>query len=485
MTSMKLTFPLLAATVAAILVPTAAQAATLSYEGDTLVYRADPGARDSPMLSSSPDGTKLGVMEDGLSLPSGCEQPDENFGQVYCVMPARVRLELGDGDDWNSFSSDYPRTLPVAVYGGDGKDQLQTYNADVVTLDGGPGADILKGWDSNDTLLGGPGDDEINGSGGSDHIEGGDGNDSISPDTYHDPAPDYVDGGGGFDKVDDWSIPDKDYNPPIAVSMDGVANDGRPGEADNVVNVEKIESHVSGTLAGGAGDDELTVWANIDEGNSTLIGNGGNDKLTAGDYQDTLDGGPGNDIINGGFGNDVLTGGPGQDTILADATSASCGWYSYTCKIPFGNDVVNARDGEADTIDCGVGEDRAVVDAIDVVTNCETVDKAGATSGPGAPAGDPKNAGGPAAVAFTAKAVGKKKLSVTIPCAGACKVSATLTAKGKKLATARKTMLKAGNAKLTLKFKKPKKNVTASLKVTLEAADGKKTTSSKAVKLKR
>jgi hypothetical protein len=68
--------------VAAIVVPTAAQAATLSYEGDTLVYRAAPGARDSPMLSSSPDGTKLGVMEDGLSLPSGCEQPDENIGQV-------------------------------------------------------------------------------------------------------------------------------------------------------------------------------------------------------------------------------------------------------------------------------------------------------------------------------------------------------------------------------------------------------------------
>jgi len=44
-----------------------------------------------------------------------------------------------------------------------------------------------------------------------------------------------------------------------------------------------------------------------------------------------------------------------------------------------------------------------------------------------------------------------------IPCAGACKVSATLTAKHKKLATARKTLLKAGNAKLTLKFAKPRK----------------------------
>ena len=276
-------------------------------------------------------------------------------------MPARVELHLGDGDDWNSFSSDYPAALPAVVYGDEGKDQLQTYGANNVTLDGGPGNDLLKGWDSNDTLLGGPGDDEIQASGGADHIEGGDGNDSLSPDTYYGPGNDYVDGGAGIDTVDDWSIPDANSHPPISVTMDGVANDGRvsAGEADNVVNVEKIESHVSGTLSRGAGDDELTVYANIDEGNSTLLGNGGNDKLTAGDYQDKLDGGPGNDVLNAGFGNDVVTGGPGQDTIFADATSASCGWYSYTCKIPFGNDVVYARDGEADTIDCGVGDDTA------------------------------------------------------------------------------------------------------------------------------
>jgi putative sterol carrier protein len=30
-----------------------------------------------------------------------------------------------------------------------------------------------------------------------------------------------------------------------------------------------------------------------------------------------------------------------------DATASHCTYYS--CKIPFGNDVVNARDGEADT----------------------------------------------------------------------------------------------------------------------------------------
>ena len=387
---MTLKLPLLAATVLALLAPAAAQAGTISYEGDTLVFRADPGVRDSPMIGKD-SGGMLYVFEDDLKLPDVCTYDY----QAHCPMPARVRLELGDGDDWNSFS-DYPANLPVEVYGGDGKDQLQSYGGgDHVTLDGGGGDDLLKGWQANETLRGGAGDDEINGSGGDDHIEGGDGNDSLSPDTYYGPGNDYVDGGAGIDTVDDWSIPSNDYHPPISVSMDGVANDGRTtsGEADNVVNVEKITSSISGTLSGSAGDDEFRVWANVNEGNSTLLGNGGNDKLTTGDYQDTLDGGPGNDVINGGFGNDVLTGGPGQDTIFADATSASCGWYSYTCKIPFGNDVVNARDGEADTIDCGVGEDRAIVDKIDVVSDCESVDVAGGGSGPEAPAG---NTGKPA-----------------------------------------------------------------------------------------
>ena len=143
-----------------------------------------------------------------------------------------------------------------------------------------------------------------------------------------------------------------------------------------MINVEKAESHVSGTLVGGDGDDDFRVFANLDEGNSVMAGNGGNDKLIAGDYTDSLDGGPGNDMLNGGYGNDTITGGPGQDTIQGDANSTTCGYWTYTCKIPFGNDVINARDGEVDNVDCGVGTDQAIVDTIDVVANCETVDGA-------------------------------------------------------------------------------------------------------------
>ena len=50
--------------------------------------------------------------------------------------------------------------------------------------------------------------------------------------------------------------------------------------------------------------------------------------------------------------------------------------------------MIDARDGEQDTIDCGVGEDRATVDAIDVVANCErSTRQGGGGGGPGATAG--------------------------------------------------------------------------------------------------
>ena len=257
--------------------------------------------------------------------------------------------------------------------------------------------------------------------------------------------------------------------------MDGVANDGRPGEADNVINVEKTESHVSGTLVGGDGDDDFRVFANLDEGNSTMVGNGGNDKLIAGDYTDSLDGGPGNDMLNGGYGNDTITGGPGQDTIQGDANSTTCGYWSYTCKIPFGNDVINARDGEVDNVDCGVGTDQAIVDTIDVVANCETVDGAAPRE---ADATRPSQKFSCEGDRQEEAAPSRSRARPPARC------PSTLTAKGKKLATGRKTLLKAGNAKLTLKFAKPRRNVTATLKVTVESADG-KTSASKKVKLKR
>jgi Tol biopolymer transport system component len=86
-------------------------------------------------------------------------------------------------------------------------------------------------------------------------------------------------------------------------------------------------------LAGGAFDD-------------VILGLGGNDTLLGGAGDDRLEGGPGNDVLTGGPGSDVLRGGRGSDTIYA-------------------------ADGQRDVIDCGPGADRAIVDAFDIVKNCE------------------------------------------------------------------------------------------------------------------
>jgi hypothetical protein len=57
--------PFLVACAAALLGPAAvAQAGTLSYEGDTLVYRAAPGVRDSPSLDNGDNGELLFYEDD-------------------------------------------------------------------------------------------------------------------------------------------------------------------------------------------------------------------------------------------------------------------------------------------------------------------------------------------------------------------------------------------------------------------------------------
>ena len=103
-----------------------------------------------------------------------------------------------------------------------------------------------------------------------------------------------------------------------------------------------------------------------------MNGGGGDDRLRSGDGADHLDGGAGNDNVDGGFGDDVLVGGPGRDTISGDLAGGDCG--PLWCKYPYGNDTIQARDGEVDSITCGAGTDSVSADPQDVVApDCETV----------------------------------------------------------------------------------------------------------------
>ncbi len=93
-----------------------------------------------------------------------------------------------------------------------------------------------------------------------------------------------------------------------------------------------------------------------------------------------MDGGAGDDLVEGGFGDDKLTGGPGRDTVNGDRKSRC---NEYHCDyFGAGNDTIEVRDGEVDSVTCGVGTDRVVADTIDVVAaDCETVERAAPPGG--------------------------------------------------------------------------------------------------------
>ncbi|MFL5828350.1 MAG: thrombospondin type 3 repeat-containing protein, partial [Solirubrobacteraceae bacterium] len=127
-------------------------------------------------------------------------------------------------------------------------------------------------------------------------------------------------------------------------------------------------------LSGAGGNDTLfgdacNVKSNggRKDGNDTLVGGDGDDTLYGEGGNDSLDGGPGNDKLLGGAGNDRLAGGPGNDTLTGGP-----GINSYLGGP--GDDVINARNGRKDAVDCGPGKhDLAIVDHADKVKGCERV----------------------------------------------------------------------------------------------------------------
>jgi Ca2+-binding RTX toxin-like protein len=92
-------------------------------------------------------------------------------------------------------------------------------------------------------------------------------------------------------------------------------------------------------------------------------GGPGNDVLTGGSLGDNLDGELGDDTISGGAGNDVLEGGLGTDTIVG-------GGGTDTISGGLGKDTIDAKDGERDAINCGLGHDVVTADAADTKKRC-------------------------------------------------------------------------------------------------------------------
>jgi Ca2+-binding RTX toxin-like protein len=307
-------------------------------EGGYAVYVSDPdGVKNTLVATGASDATAIVftypksqgsyVVTGGCSASVNPLSPQYEI-RCYRTSPAsrRVSINLG-GDDVLVYG--FP-TRGADANGGAGNANLATGAlADILTgaggadtLNAGAGNDLLQGGASNDVLGGGSGDDGLSGGGANDVLAGGSGSDDIY-------------GGSGTDTAGYGAA-----TVGIVVTLDDVADDGAPGEEDNVhADVENV--------TGGHGDDRITgsAFANVFKGGD------GNDALVGIEDADRLEGGPGNDTIDAG---------PGVDTILGSA----------------GQDVIEARDGEGDTIFCGADPDIVRADPIDLVdTDCEVVDR--------------------------------------------------------------------------------------------------------------
>ncbi len=305
----------------------------------------------------------------------GCTTPEWGGGVSCPAGAGGVTGSLAGGDDKiHSYLAD----APTARYGrydlGAGNDFGEGYGSEV--MNGGPGNDELDGLDGDDELDGGDGNDKLAGGAGADVLRGGAGDDQFTSDPMENRSPDVIDGGPGRDQITDWMRGDPATEQLVTVTLDGVADDGFPGEGDDVINMELVESYGSLRFVGTDGDD---VARASEVGNrAELSGKGGNDLLKGTDDDDAIDGGPGADDLTGGYGNDTIAGGPGADKIVGDR-DGRCN--EMHCDLSPGSaaDVIDAVDGEADTISCGPGTDTVKADAVDVVApDCETVTRAGA-----------------------------------------------------------------------------------------------------------
>jgi Ca2+-binding RTX toxin-like protein len=313
----------------------------------------DPGNAAQLVVTGGTQNNHIGLRSNTtapLTAGSGCAQV--NPTEVTCFRgsgPNIATVNLGDGDD--RLGAHFVGAA-LFVRGGDGNDTID--GADVGdAIDGDAGNDRLQGVSGNDQLNGGAGDDVFltnHLETGNDVKNGGDGNDRIIGD--RDPGSDVYTGGAGVDILD-FSATDA----AVSVSLDGVANDGPAGEADNAgTDIENIK--------GGRGND-------------TLVGNAGRNLLEGFAGNDTLRGGtPARSITVpfGLVGDDTLDGGIGSDAMAGEG----------------GDDLLLARDAIDDQLNvatsCGAGSDRLDADLTDDDTralppSCESIDQGAINEG--------------------------------------------------------------------------------------------------------
>jgi Ca2+-binding RTX toxin-like protein len=314
-------------------------------------------------------------------------------------------------------------------------------------MTGGLPTPVIDGGEGNDTLYGSSDFAVLIGGPGADKLVGSVGDEVLDGG----PGPDELRGNSSFDLPGDVDTADYgERTAAVVVTLDGQANDGEPGEGDFVASdVEDID--------GGAGDDQIA----------------GNE------HENYLRGFEGADRLDGGAGADIAEGGDGDDTIVA-------------------------RDGVVDTVRCGAGTDRVIADAVDAVSECETVEL------PQAPVHSPAAAPPPAAapapqpdrLAPTVRVGSARRvrlatalrrgLVVPVSCSEACGIRVDLRGLGRTLARGTARLSRSGRVLAPVRFTttaerelRRTRRLKATLRVTAKDAAGNAKTVSKALVLRR
>jgi Ca2+-binding RTX toxin-like protein len=328
--------------------PGALAASTVTYSvGGTspgMTVTDDPGNAANLVITRGSDNSQIGVRSFAapITAGAGCTQVSTTDVSCFASGPRIATVNLGDGNDRLGYF--FQAVDGSFVRGGEGNDDIQgTEGAD--SIDGEGGDDSLQGGSNDDVINGGPGNDVLGNftDAGNDVKNGGDGNDRLIG--FRDPGNDVYRGGAGTDMLDF-----RGTDVGVSVSLDGVANDGPAGEADNAgTDIENLK--------GGNGDDTLIGDSdrNLIEGfagNDTL--RGGSPPLKSGTISFLAD-----DTLDGGIGSDVLRGEGGDDRLLA-------------------RDAVD--DQSAAAMSCGSGNDRLDTDLADdntraIPADCESVDQ--------------------------------------------------------------------------------------------------------------
>lgn len=203
-----------------------------------------------------------------LSIEMG--EGDDSIVSAYSsfVHIERMKADFGAGDD--AMSGDWFGIL-LELKGGPGADSLKGNDSNSV-IDGGDGNDTLTGVVGLlETFYGGRGNDVIRGSGGSDEIDGGPGNDLLDGGENSDT----ITGGSGVDRViGDPPSPRIEGSDTILVK-DGEADTVTCGEGEDEVTSDSKDKFSDGSCElvnggpGGQGGDakvKIGVAGRIDKG---------------------------------------------------------------------------------------------------------------------------------------------------------------------------------------------------------------------------